>query len=118
MKKVISLGIVIGSVTFFALAANAFSILTTINQILNTIIPILISLAVVWFIWGVIQYLVAGDEEKKKAARGMIINGLIGLFIIIAFWGIIRLITTTFGVGSEQLNPGAIPCIPGPGVTC
>lgn len=118
MKKIIALGAVIGSVPLFAFAANAFSILTTVNQILNTIIPILISLAVVYFIWGVIQYTVSSDEEAKKNARGKIINGLIGLFVIVAFWGIIRLITNTFGVGPEQLNSGVIPCIPGPGVVC
>jgi hypothetical protein len=116
MKKIISLGLVLSPAVVFA--ADAFSILTVVNKILATIIPILITLAVVYFIWGVIQYTVASDEEKKKKARGMIITGLIGLFVIIAFWGIIRLITNTFGVGPEQLNSNAIPCIPGPGVVC
>jgi len=119
MKKIISLGVVAGAVMpFVASAADAFSILTVINKILATIIPVLITLAVVYFIWGVIQYTLSTDEEKKKKARGMIIQGLIGLFVIIAFWGIIRLVTNTFGVGPEQLNQGNIPCIPGPGVVC
>lgn len=119
MKKIISLGAV-GSVILpvIVFAADAFSILTVINKILATVIPVLITLAVVYFIWGVIQYTVSSDEEKKKKARGMIIQGLIGLFVIIAFWGIIRLITNTFGVGPEQLNNSSIPCIPGPGVSC
>lgn len=111
MKKIIFLGlaVVLPSV---ALAADAFSIVGIIGQWLGYIIPILITLAVVYFIWGVIQYLIAGDEEKKKKATGMITAGLIGLFIIIAFWGIIRLVTNTFGVGPEQLNRNAIPCVP------
>ena len=117
-KKIISLGIIFGVAPFFAFAANAFSILTTINQILNTIIPILITLAVVYFIWGVISYITTSDEEARKKARAKIINGLIGLFVIVAFWGIIRLITNTFGVGPEQINSSVIPCIPGPGVAC
>lgn len=95
-----------------ASAADAFSIVGTIGEWLGYIIPILITLAVVYFIWGVIQYLIAGDEEKKKKATGMITAGLIGLFIIVAFWGIIRLVTNTFGVGPEQLNRQAIPCVP------
>lgn len=120
MKKFITIGAIAGSVAvpWFAFAADAFSIITVINKILATIIPVLITLAVVYFIWGIIQYTLASDEEKKKKARGMIIQGLIGLFIIVAFWGIIRLITNTFGVGPEQLNSNAIPCIPGPGVVC
>lgn len=120
MKKVISLGLALGGVVapFLVSAADAFSIITVINKILAFVIPVLITLAVVYFIWGVIQYTVSSDEEKKKKARGAIIQGLIGLFVIVAFWGIIRLITNTFGVGSEQLNSSAIPCIPGPGVVC
>lgn len=111
MKKIIFLGLVLVSPSL-ALAADAFSIAGTIGQWLSYIIPILITLAVVYFIWGVIQYLIAGDEEKKKKATGMITAGLIGLFIIIAFWGIVRLVTNTFGVGPEQLNRNAIPCVP------
>lgn len=119
MKKIISFGIGLGVVApFVAFAADAFSIITKVTQILSVIIPLLITFAVVYFIWGVIQYTISGDEEKKKKARGMIIQGLIGLFVIIAFWGIIRLITNTFGVGPEQLNSNAIPCIPAPGVPC
>jgi hypothetical protein len=118
MKKIISFGAVATLFPMLAFAANAFSILTVINQILATLIPILITLAVVYFIWGVIQYTVSTDEEAKAGAAGKIINGLIGLFVIVAFWGIIRLVTNTFGVGPEQLNQGSIPCIPGPGITC
>ena len=118
MKKIISFGVVLGSAPLFAFAADAFSVLTVINKILAFVIPILITLAVVYFIWGVIQFTVSTDEEAKKGARGKIINGLIGLFVIVAFWGIIRLVTNTFGVGSEQLHQDAIPCIPGPGVVC
>ncbi len=119
MKNLIKFSIAgLVSLPFVAFAATAFSVITVINKILATVIPVLITLAVVYFIWGVIQYTVSTDEEAKKGARGKIIQGLIGLFVIISFWGIIRLVTNTFGVGSEQLNQSAIPCIPGPGVIC
>jgi len=118
MKKFISIGAVLIALPSLAFAANAFTIMTTINQILSTAIPILITLAVVYFIWGVIQYTVSSDEEAKKKAKTGIIQGLIGLFVIVAFWGIISLITNTFGVGSQQIRSDAIPCIPGPGVNC
>lgn len=120
MKKIVSLGAILGGMPFVVLAdgPDAFSILLVINNLLNWIIPILITLAVVYFIWGVIQYTVSSDEEAKKNARGKIIQGLIGLFVIVAFWGIIALITNTFGVGPQQIDPNAIPCVPGPGVIC
>lgn len=115
MKKIIALGFVLGATPFMVLAAenvNAFSILGQIANLLAFVMPILIALAVVYFIWGVIQYTVSTDEEAKKGARGKIIQGLIGLFVIVAFWGIISLITTTFGVGPEKLAPDVVPCVP------
>jgi len=122
MKKIISFGAVLGFFPVMALAAdaNAWTILGDIGNLLGYVIPILITLAVVYFIWGVIQYTVSNDEEAKKGARGKIIQGLIGLFVIVAFWGILSLITSTFGVGPEQLDPSMIPCIENPqaGVFC
>lgn len=123
MKKIISLGAVLGGFPMLAMAATgvtAFSILGNIARLLGYIIPVLITLAVVYFIWGVIQYTVSTDEEAKKGARSKIIQGLIGLFVIIAFWGILSLITTTFGIGPEQLRQQDIPCIPNPsaGINC
>lgn len=115
MKKIVSLGVVLGSFPLVGLAASgadAFSIMTVINRILDYAIPILITLAVVYFIWGVISFVTASDEEAKKKGRTKIINGLIGLFVIVAFWGIIALVTNTFGVGPQKLNENAIPCIP------
>jgi hypothetical protein len=37
---------------------------------------------------------------------------LIGLFVIIAFWGIITLVMETFKVGPTQIDQGGIPCVP------
>jgi uncharacterized membrane protein len=120
MKKIISFGAVLGFIPFLAFAADAFSILDVISGLLAYVIPILITLAVVYFIWSVIQYTLSSDEEAKKKAKSGIIQGLIGLFVIVAFWGIISLITNTFGVGPQQLQNNAIPCIPNPqaGITC
>ena len=100
--------------------ANAFTILGVIQSLLNIIIPILITLAVVYFIWGVIQYTISQDEEAKKQARSKIIMGLIGLFIIVAFWGIVNVISRTLGVGNDRLPAGALPCVPNPslGIYC
>ena len=122
MKKIISSGLVLSALPMFAFAAgmaDAFSLLALAHKLLNTIIPVLIALAVVYFIWGVIQYTVSTDEEAKTGARGKIINGLIGLFIIVSFWGIIAIITNTTGVGPTSFGSNNIvPCIPGPGVSC
>jgi len=91
---------------------NAIDVLGRLQNLLNFVMPVLISIAVVWFIWGVIQYTISDDEEKKKKARGNIISGLIGLFVILSFWGIVYLIINTLGVGPDRLDTTKIPCVP------
>ncbi len=57
-----------------AFAADITSILGVVQTLLNLIIPILLILATVVFLWGVITYITAGgDEEKAKVGRGYII---------------------------------------------
>lgn len=121
MKKFISSSLVLSLFPVFAFAAavGAEDIIAKIGRLLNLIIPVLIALAVVYFIWGVIQYTVSTDEEAKHGAREKIIQGLIGLFVIVAFWGIIGIITNTFGVGSTSFSANnQLPCIPTPGFPC
>ena len=75
-------------------------ILCQIHTILNSVIPVLIALGVVFFIWGVVLYVIGGGEEAKKKGRDKIIYGIIGLSVIIGLWGLVRIVVTTFGLGS------------------
>ena len=65
----------------------------------TTIIPLLFSLAVLIYIWGIIQYVIAEDDEgKRKKAKDTIVYGIIGLFVMISIWGLVRILGNTFGV--------------------
>jgi len=80
-------------------------IVCKVGDILNILIPILIALGVVFFIWGVIQYVVGGDEEAKKKGRDKMIYGIIGLAVIVALWGLVNALIKSFGVGGPQDFP-------------
>jgi bacteriorhodopsin len=65
-------------------------------------------LAIAMFVYGIVKYIAAsGNAEKEKQARGYIIYGLIGLFILVAFWALVTVIVTTFGLEGE--NPSITP---------
>ena len=90
-----------GFVPSLALATNDISaILQTIFMWISWLVPVLITIAIIFFIWGVIQFISASDEEAKKLGRTRIINGLIGLFVIVAFWGIIAVVKNSFGLNA------------------
>lgn len=114
MKKIISFGFILSFLPVLAFAApytTFTTVLDTLVGYLNYIVPALITIAVVYFIWGVISFMTSSDEEAKKMGRTKIINGLIGLFVIVAFWGIVGIVKRSFGVGN-QTGDSVVPCVP------
>ena len=64
-----------------------------------SVIPFLFSLAVVAFIWGIIQYFLNPDnEEKRKKGKSYMIWGLIALFVMVSVWGLVGVLSKTFGI--------------------
>ncbi len=73
-----------------------YNILCKIHEILSAVLPVLVALGVVYFVWGVITYVIAGDDEAKTKGRDRIIFGIIGLAVIVSVWGLVYLLTDTF----------------------
>jgi len=75
------------------------------NFLLKTIMPILVSLAIAFFFWNMIQYIRSSNEPKgREEFRKYAVNSLIALFIMLSVWGII-------GIGTRSLF-GVNPVIP------
>lgn len=119
-KKVISLlGVLSAVLPSFALAqSNAFSVLGTIGSLLNKIIPVLITLGVIYFIWGIISYVFGKSDDAKKEGKSRITYGLIGLVVIVGMWGLVAIITNTLGVTGSNTSVPTLPCIPSTNITC
>ena len=75
------------------------SLLNNVGQVANRAISLLFVIATLVFLWGIIRYVIAGeDEEKLKEGRQYIIYGLIGLAVMLAVWGIVgAVVKTLFG---------------------
>ena len=64
------------------------------------IIPLIFTIAFLLFLWGMVQYIRNADNEKKREeSKKFIYYGIIGLTVMVAVWGIVRIVTTTFGLG-------------------
>jgi len=92
---------------FFVLAANTIQGIITIAQgILQTLIPLLMGFGLVVFLWGVIKYVSAGgDEEKRKEARNTMIWGIVALFVMVAVWGLVYVLSATFQIDVGGQHP-------------
>lgn len=61
-------------------------------------IPILVSISVIVFVWGVFWYVIAADEERKKSSKEKMIYGIIGLFVMVSVWGLVAVVRNTLGL--------------------
>ncbi len=48
-------------------------IICKIGDLFNLVLPVLIALAVIYFVWGVASYVISADEEAKTAGRDKMI---------------------------------------------
>ena len=97
---------------FVSAQATVDSILLRVQNILNIVIPIVMTLALLWFFVGLAKYIAGtGDEEARKGGREMMVYGIIALFVMAAVWGLVGVVGRTFGVqvgGGAPVNSGNI----------
>lgn len=75
-------------------------LLSTASCIISgSVIPLIFALAVVMFIWGVVQYVINSDDETKKSqGRQFMIWGIIALTVMVSVWGLVKILGATFGI--------------------
>jgi hypothetical protein len=78
---------------------------------LGVAVTVLMILMTLWFLWTVFKFIGTKDSKERVERRKQMIAGLIGLFIAVGVWGIIRIATKVSGVNTdESFN---ITCPPG-----
>lgn len=88
-------------------ASDIGGTLDSIKGILVAVIGVLFVLVTLYFIWGVVQYIgAAGEEAKIKAGKEHMIWGIVGMAVMAGAWGIVTIITKTFGVGNTTIPGG------------
>lgn len=74
---------------------------TFLSQVLefvnSTLIPFIIGIGFLVFVWGMFWYFIAGgaDEDKRDKGRNLMIYAVLGFVLIVVFWGVINLIANS-----------------------
>ena len=94
-KAVIATTLLLPAVAF---AATLDSLLNALISVVQTIIPVIMGIAVLIFFWGIVKFINnAGDEKAVEEGKGLMLWGMVGLFVMVALWGII-------GYFQQELN--------------
>jgi Type IV secretion system pilin len=97
MKKIITLLAVFAPSVAFAQAITDINSLTyKLTNLGNTFIEILIAFSVIFIIYSVVIFIMHSDSEDKGKYQGRVIWGVVGLFVILSIWGLVRILTNTF----------------------
>jgi heme/copper-type cytochrome/quinol oxidase subunit 2 len=88
-------------------------------SILTALIPVIIGLALLYFFWGLAQYMLkVGDKTKQEEARNVMVWGVIIIFVMVSIWGLVGLLSATFNFNNDipdlpQIENSVDPCFTG-----
>ncbi len=114
MRQGLSIAISFALPFIAAAAAPPSDFRGLVEIILNLIqiaLPVLVSLALLSFFWGLAQFILhSGSEEAHEAGRNIMIWGIIALTVIVSVWGLVCVVGSAFGVracgvGSSRYVP-------------
>lgn len=115
-KSLFAVALLTFSIPAVSHATKLQDVLNTVRDTIDSLVPIFITLALAYFIWGIAQFILHSDgEEARSEGKNKMLWGVIALFVIVSVWGLVGFIGSTLGVG--QGGHPIVPQLPKPGST-
>ena len=74
------------------------------DRIVNPLITLLFALAIVYFLYGVFEFIMnQSNEEKKTSGKSHMLWGVVGIVIMLGVFAIQNMIVNTFSI--KGVNP-------------
>jgi len=81
------------ALSFAAAGGQSTGIVNAFGRIVGQLIPIVLALAVLAFIWGLVKFVAnAGNEQGREEGKQVMLWGIIALFVAVSIWGIVEFI--------------------------
>lgn len=81
-----------------------------IDLIINPLILLVFSLAFLYFVYGIFNFLnldMNAVDKSRKEARDAIIWGIVGMVIMFSVFGVIKFVMDTFGIDKIDISTDA-----------
>lgn len=90
--------------------ADFNSFLVNVNrEIINPLILFLFALAVAYFLFGALEFIInQANEEKKTSGKSHMLWGIIGITIMMGVWAILNIILSTFNITGIKPETGEV----------
>lgn len=73
------------------------------DQILNPLIILMFGIALLVFLWGLALFIAKGGEEDvRETAKRHILYGVLGMFIMVSAFALVRVITGSLGIDTRD----------------
>lgn len=77
---------------------NFADVVYRIIDLLDSLVVVVIGLALVWFLWGLVTYVFHSDSEvKRKEGIQYMVWGIIGLFVMVSLWSLVYIVANFIG---------------------
>ena len=127
ISKVVAVGF--WALAVFVLPVFAFAQGSVVNQqqqsggvknlvneaggLIQGLIPIVIGLGVLVFLFGILRYVLASDDAGKSQGRTFMLWGIIALFVMVSVWGLVNILRETLRLNPATPNAPGIPRVGG-----
>jgi hypothetical protein len=70
----------------------------------NILIPFILGIGFLVFVWGMFKFFIYGgaDDEAKTSGKSLMVWATLGFVLIIIFWGVVNLITSSIGLDDPE----------------
>ncbi len=91
---------------------SLINLISLVQNIVSRLVPLGIGIAVVALFFGVIMFMIKGRSDEKERGKWLSWMGyaIIGLFVMVAIWGLVGFISSVLGIGVGGSAP--TPSIP------
>jgi uncharacterized membrane protein YidH (DUF202 family) len=85
------------------------------SLIINPLILFLFALAIVYFLYGLLEFIMNQEnEEKKTSGKSHMIWGIIGITIMLGVWTILGIVLNTLNINYIHPQSGTVDTLPQP----